>query len=71
MAYENIAAFHRAQMEEKPVEVETMPGVKCKRVPRPIGMQGPNVGLARVYPHPAWPNCLGLHPSCRPSLDLS
>ncbi|KAI7845187.1 hypothetical protein COHA_001232 [Chlorella ohadii] len=39
LAYENIAAFHRAQ-QAAPVEVETMPGVRCWRVSRPIGAVG-------------------------------
>ena len=34
-AYANIRAFHEAQMP-KPVEVETMPGVKCCQRPVPI-----------------------------------
>ena len=34
-AYANIKAFHEAQMP-KPVEVETMPGVKCCQKPVPI-----------------------------------
>ncbi|MDZ7681875.1 MAG: histidinol dehydrogenase [Fodinibius sp.] len=39
-AYENIYRFHKAQLP-MPLEVETMPGVQCKRVARPIQ----NVGL--------------------------
>ena len=35
-AYDNIRAFHAAQRAED-VEVETMPGVRCRRVTRPIG----------------------------------
>ena len=38
-AYNNIAAFHRAQAMEE-AEVVTMPGVRCKRVTRPIGVCG-------------------------------
>jgi histidinol dehydrogenase len=35
-AYSNIKAFHEAQITA-PIEVETMPGVRCRRVSRPIG----------------------------------
>lgn len=35
-AFNNIKAFHSAQKAHK-VEVETMPGVRCSRVARPIG----------------------------------
>lgn len=35
-AYENIRRFHAAQQTEA-LTVETMPGVVCKRVSRPIG----------------------------------
>ena len=37
VAYDNIYAFHIAQKDQKPLEVETMPGVVCRRVARPIG----------------------------------
>ena len=37
VAFNNIKAFHQAQQQTQPLEVETMPGVKCKRVTRPIG----------------------------------
>jgi len=41
VAYDNIAAFHRAQLgNETSVDVETMPGVRCRRVSRPIGAVG-------------------------------
>lgn len=36
-AYDNIRAFHEAQRAAD-VEVETMPGVHCRRVTRPIGV---------------------------------
>lgn len=36
VAYNNIKLFHAAQ-EYQPLEVETMPGVVCRRVARPIG----------------------------------
>merc|ERR1719159_942319 len=39
MAYANIRAFHEAQRPET-LEGETMPGVVCKRVARPIGGVG-------------------------------
>ena len=38
-AYNNIKAFHEAQ-KTTPVEVETMPGVRCWRVTRPINAVG-------------------------------
>lgn len=38
-AYANIRAFHEAQ-HSAPVEVETMPGVRCRRLTRPIGERG-------------------------------
>ena len=36
VAYSNIKTFHEAQ-QSTPMEVETMPGVRCRRVTRPIG----------------------------------
>lgn len=38
-AFANIYQFHEAQLPE-PLEVETMPGVQCKRVARPIEKVG-------------------------------
>ena len=40
MAYANIAKFHEAQIALGDVDVETMPGVRCRRVSRPIGAVG-------------------------------
>jgi len=40
VAYENIKAFHEAQRGRGDVDVETMPGVRCRRVARPIGAVG-------------------------------
>ena len=40
MAYANIEKFHEAQKELGDVDVETMPGVRCRRVSRPIGAVG-------------------------------
>jgi histidinol dehydrogenase len=40
MAYDNIVAFHQAQANLGDVDVETMPGVRCRRVSRPIGAVG-------------------------------
>ena len=40
LAYNNIRAFHAAQASEGPLTVETMPGVKCQQVRRPIGAVG-------------------------------
>ncbi|KAI3435589.1 hypothetical protein D9Q98_001654 [Chlorella vulgaris] len=39
VAYANISTFHTAQ-RSPPLEVETMPGVRCRRVARPIGAVG-------------------------------
>lgn len=39
LAYGNIRRFHEAQMP-KPLRVETMPGVVCRREARPIGRVG-------------------------------
>ncbi|GAA5523067.1 histidinol dehydrogenase [Aliifodinibius salicampi] len=38
-AFENIQRFHKGQLPQ-PLEVETMPGVKCQRVSRPIEKVG-------------------------------
>ena len=35
-AFDNIHAFHEAQLKT-PLTVETMPGVNCRRLTRPIG----------------------------------
>ena len=40
VSYENIRRFHAAQREEKPLRVETMPGVVCSRFSRPIERVG-------------------------------
>ena len=40
VSYENIRRFHDAQREEKPLRVETMPGVVCSRFSRPIERVG-------------------------------
>lgn len=40
VSFENIRRFHTAQKEEKPLEVETMPGVVCSRFSRPIERVG-------------------------------
>lgn len=39
-SYENIKKFHAAQKEDKPLQVETMPGVVCGRFSRPIERVG-------------------------------
>ena len=39
-SFENIRKFHAAQKEDKPLEVETMPGVVCTRFSRPIEAVG-------------------------------
>ncbi|KAK2768320.1 trifunctional histidinol dehydrogenase [Arachnomyces sp. PD_36] len=40
VSYNNIRTFHAAQKEEKPLAVETMPGVVCSRFSRPIERVG-------------------------------
>jgi phosphoribosyl-ATP pyrophosphohydrolase/phosphoribosyl-AMP cyclohydrolase/histidinol dehydrogenase len=40
VSYENIRKFHTAQKEERPLEVETMPGVLCSRFARSIESVG-------------------------------
>ncbi|KAI8629655.1 histidine biosynthesis trifunctional-protein [Xylariaceae sp. FL1651] len=40
VSFENIRRFHAAQKEEKPLQVETMPGVVCSRFSRPIERVG-------------------------------
>lgn len=40
ISFENIRKFHAAQKEEKPLIVETMPGVLCSRFARPIEAVG-------------------------------
>ncbi|KAL6713874.1 trifunctional histidinol dehydrogenase [Lecanora helva] len=40
ISYENIRRFHAAQKEERPLKVETMPGVVCSRFSRPIDKVG-------------------------------
>jgi len=40
ISFENIRKFHAAQKEEKPLKVETMPGVTCSRFSRPIEAVG-------------------------------
>ena len=40
ISYENIRRFHEAQKEQKPLQVETMPGVVCSRFSRPIERVG-------------------------------
>lgn len=40
LSFNNIRTFHAAQKEEKPLSVETMPGVVCSRFSRPIARVG-------------------------------
>lgn len=40
ISFENIRRFHEAQQDQKPLEVETMPGVRCSRFSRPIERVG-------------------------------
>ena len=55
VAFSNISAFHSAQRKTAPLDVETMPGVRCRRITRPIGaparrcdVAGGALGAARV-----------------------
>ncbi|KAL4458153.1 hypothetical protein ABPG75_013018 [Micractinium tetrahymenae] len=53
LAYANIRAFHAAQTAA-PLEVETMPGVRCRRLARPIAAVGLYVpGGSAVLPSSA------------------
>jgi phosphoribosyl-ATP pyrophosphohydrolase / phosphoribosyl-AMP cyclohydrolase / histidinol dehydrogenase len=40
LSFDNIRKFHSAQMDDKPLRVETMPGVVCSRFARPIERVG-------------------------------
>jgi phosphoribosyl-ATP pyrophosphohydrolase / phosphoribosyl-AMP cyclohydrolase / histidinol dehydrogenase len=40
VSFDNILRFHSAQKEERPLSVETMPGVVCSRFSRPIEKVG-------------------------------
>lgn len=40
ISFENIRKFHSAQIDDKPLVVETMPGVVCSRFSRPIERVG-------------------------------
>jgi len=40
ISFENIRKFHAAQKEDKPLSVETMPGITCSRFARPIEKVG-------------------------------
>ncbi|KAL2917891.1 trifunctional histidinol dehydrogenase [Polyrhizophydium stewartii] len=40
LAYDNVFKFHDAQLDREPLVVETMPGVVCSRVVRPIERVG-------------------------------
>ncbi|TAQ83547.1 hypothetical protein B7494_g8132 [Chlorociboria aeruginascens] len=40
ISFENIRKFHAAQREDKPLRVETMPGIICSRFSRPIERVG-------------------------------
>jgi histidinol dehydrogenase len=52
IAYDNIKAFHEAQ-RSAPLEVETMPGVRCRRVTRPIGQPDHHVRF-KILSVPKW-----------------
>lgn len=54
ISFENIRKFHAAQKEEKPLRVETMPGITCSRFARPIERVGLYVpGGSAVLPSTA------------------
>lgn len=54
LSFENIRKFHAAQKEEKPLRVETMPGITCSRFARPIERVGLYVpGGSAVLPSTA------------------
>src|SRR6202034_247000 len=54
ISFDNIRKFHTAQKEEKPLRVETMPGVVCSRFSRPIERVGLYVpGGSAVLPSTA------------------
>ena len=40
VSFENIRRFHAAQKDDKPLQVETMPGIICSRFSRPIERVG-------------------------------
>ena len=57
IAFDNIRAFHVAQQSE-PLSVETMPGVVCRRLTRPISAPAPPTACCTrggigyiLYPH--------------------
>ncbi|EAQ92647.1 hypothetical protein CHGG_00882 [Chaetomium globosum CBS 148.51] len=55
VSFENIRKFHAAQKEEKPLQVETIPGVVCSRFSRPpeaVGLYVP--GGTAVLPSTAF-----------------
>lgn len=54
VAYENIKAFHQAQKNTEALSVETMPGVVCRRVSRPIG--NPRLPPPLFHPNPTLPS---------------
>ncbi len=57
-AFDNILSFHKAQFSH-PIEVETMPGVRCMKVIRPIGSVGLYVpGGTAVLPSTAMMLCI-------------
>ena len=69
-AYNNIRAFHEAQRAAD-VEVETMPGVRCRRITRPIGALALRCAQRALDPCrqpslPGWTGCAGSPevPSC-------
>ena len=49
VAFNNISAFHRAQQGDT-LSVETMPGVTCRRMSRPIGQAQAPASLPCPYP---------------------
>lgn len=55
VAYENVRRFHQAQKRAKPLVMETMPGVECRRIAMPIEKVGLYVpGGTAVLPSTAY-----------------
>ncbi|CAI7837270.1 unnamed protein product, partial [Closterium sp. NIES-54] len=57
VAFSNIHKFHLAQMPSSSFQVETMPGVVCGRVARPIERVGRYKYLHWLFPMPYAPPC--------------
>jgi phosphoribosyl-ATP pyrophosphohydrolase/phosphoribosyl-AMP cyclohydrolase/histidinol dehydrogenase len=60
ISFNNIWKFHAAQREDKPLVVETMPGVVCSRFARPIELASTSPVVLPCCPPP--PLCLVFRP---------